>query len=510
MNKNEEFIIKIEDIGSDGEGIGHITTADNAGGSGVEDFGDAKDKRGMTVFVKDTVVGDEVRVKIIKVKKNYVYGRLMEIIKPSPYRVTAACQKARSCGGCTLMHMSYERQLEYKKNKVISCLERIGGIKDADSLVEAVYGMDEPYNYRNKMQFPVGVDKVGNIKIGFYAGRTHSIIDLDECITGHKVNDYILKNLRVWISDNFKKDKNFIYNEELHQGLLRHIVTRVGYTTGELSVCLVINGDRFSRDKSRDVKIKEELLSCLEDAVDEYNKFYSEADKMAVESNGVYKVKLTNLSLNINKEKTNRILGDKNITVYGEDYITDYIGDIRFNVSPQSFFQVNPIQTKKLYEEALEYADLSGNEIVWDMYCGIGTISLFLAQKAKKVYGVEIVPQAIEDAKKNAVLNNLTNTEFYCGKAEEIVPKVYEETGIKPDVIVVDPPRKGCDIALLDTIDKMSPKRLVYVSCDPATLARDIKYLSDKGFRLEEAAVYDQFCHSTHVETVVLMSRKDT
>ncbi|MBQ9609624.1 MAG: 23S rRNA (uracil(1939)-C(5))-methyltransferase RlmD [Lachnospiraceae bacterium] len=478
MNKNEEYTVTIEDIGSEGEGIGHID--------------------GITCFVKDTVVKDEVKVKIIKVKKNYVYGRLMEIITPSPYRVEAVCPKAKSCGGCTFMHMSYERQLEYKKNKVISCLERIGGIKDAGSLVEDIYGMDEPYNYRNKMQFPVGVDKDGNIKIGFYAGRTHSIIDIDECATGHKINTFIIKNLRAWISEAYKKDKQFVYNEELHKGLVRHIVTRVGFSTGELSVCLVINGEKLSRDKALDDRLRSELISALCDAVREYNEGLSRDDS---------EIKLSNVSININKEKTNKILGDKNITIYGENYITDYIGDVRFNVSPQSFFQVNPMQTKVLYDKALSYADLTGNEVVWDMYCGIGTISLFLAQKAKKVYGVEIVPQAIDDAKKNALLNNLSNTEFYCGKAEELAPKLYKNEGIKPDVIVVDPPRKGCDIALLDTIDKMSPKRLVYVSCDPATLARDIKYLSEKGFEVKKVAVVDQFCHSVHVESCVLLER---
>ncbi|MBQ9278199.1 MAG: 23S rRNA (uracil(1939)-C(5))-methyltransferase RlmD [Lachnospiraceae bacterium] len=534
MNKNEEYTVTIEDIGSDGEGIGHIIETGLKDKSlvkkGLDKSGIGNDlsdeEKGITCFVKDTVVGDEVKVKIIKVKKNYVYGRLMEIITPSPYRVEAVCPKARSCGGCTLMHMSYDRQLEYKKNKVISCLERIGGIKDAGSLVEDIYGMDTPYNYRNKMQFPVGVDKDGNIRIGFYAGRTHSIIDIDECATGHKINTFIIKNLRAWISEAYKIDKQFVYNEELHKGLVRHIVTRVGFSTGELSVCLVINGEKLNRDKALDDRLKSELISALCDAVGEYNKCLldineveesndldtdatknnPDIDKSKLGDKAGSEIKLSNISLNINKEKTNKILGYKNITIYGEDYITDYIGDVRFNVSPQSFFQVNPVQTKVLYDKALSYADLTGNEAVWDMYCGIGTISLFLAQKAKKVYGVEIVPQAIEDAKKNALLNNLSNTEFYCGKAEELAPTLYEKEGIKPDVIVVDPPRKGCDTALLDTIDKISPKRLVYVSCDPATLARDIKYLSEKGFEVKKVAVVDQFCHSVHVESVCFLS----
>ncbi|MBR1391400.1 MAG: 23S rRNA (uracil(1939)-C(5))-methyltransferase RlmD [Lachnospiraceae bacterium] len=502
MNKNETYQVTIEDIGSDGEGIGHI----------YAESPDADSKKGITVFVKDTVVGDVVRVKIIKVKKNYVYARLMDILMPSPDRVEALCSKARSCGGCSIMHMSYEKQLAYKFNKVKNCLERIGGLADAERLMEPVYGMTCPYHYRNKMQFPVGVDSDGNVKIGFYAGRTHSIVDLDACATGHRVNTCLIKNLREWIGKNFSQDPGFVYREEQHTGLLRHIVTRVGYATGELSVCLVINGEGLGRDPVKDRERKEELICVVMRAVEEYNlrcNRLREGDigpDQGKNCSDDKKVALKNLSLNINREKTNRILGDQTITIFGEEYITDMIGDIRFHVSPQSFFQVNPVQTKVLYEKALSYAALTGNEIVWDMYCGIGTISLFLAQKAKKVYGVEIVPQAIQDAKKNAKLNHLSNTEFYCGKAEEIVPKLYREEGIKPDVIVVDPPRKGCDPLLLDTIAAMSPERLVYVSCDPATLARDVKILVGKGFQVERVAVVDQFCHSVHVEIVVSLS----
>ena len=559
MNKNEEYIVTIEDIGTDGEGIGHIIeTASkydshankDSGKSGINGALSGREK-GVTCFVKDTVVGDEARIKIIKVKKNYVYGRLMEIINPSPYRVEALCPKSRSCGGCTLMHMSYEKQLEYKFNKVKNCLERIGGLEDAEKFMEPIYGMEKPYHYRNKMQFPIGIGKNGKVNIGFYAGRTHSIIDIDECVTGHKINTFIIKNLRTWISAKFNQDKSFVYNEELHRGLFRHIVTRIGYVTGELSVCMVINGDGLSK------KLCDELVGCLMAAVDEYNESEVKTGQNATDANCLEEksrqnaaddileeksrqsasdanleeklnqkdidknwedktaesetqvlIKLSSVSLNINKEKTNKILGDKTVTIYGRDYIKDYIGDICFNISPQSFFQVNPIQTKILYDKALSYAGLTGNETVWDMYCGIGTISLFLAQKAKKVYGVEIIPKAIEDAKENARFNKFDNTEFYCGKAEEVVPELYRENGIKPDVIVVDPPRKGCDISLLDTISDMSPERLVYVSCDPATLARDIKYLGDKGFKVKKVAVVDQFCHSMHVETVCLLSQR--
>ena len=332
MNKNEEYTVTVEDMGADGEGIGHISVND-ASNPGMK----------VTVFVKDTVVGDEAKVKIIKVKKSFVYGRLMEIIKPSPYRVRTACEYAKSCGGCFLMHMSYEKQLEYKFNKVKNCLERIGGVKDAESLMEQVCGMETPYNFRNKMQFPVGLGKDGRVKIGFYAGRTHSIIDIDECVIGHDINTFIIKNIRKWMDVKLETDKSLVYNEELHQGLIRHIVTRIGYTTGELSICVVINGDGLKK------KLSDEMTGCFTAAVEEYN---SSLKKDKATPN---KVSLASVSLNINKEKTNKILGKKSITVYGRDYIKDYIGDIAFNISPQSFYQVNPIQTKVLYDKALSF-----------------------------------------------------------------------------------------------------------------------------------------------------------
>ncbi len=508
MKKNDVYEITIEDIGNDGEGIGHI-------------YEEGSDK-GIAVFVKDTVIGDEARVKLIKVKKNYAYGRLMEVITPSPYRVEPVCPNARRCGGCSIMHMSYEKQLDYKWNKVKSCLERIGGIADVADIMEPIYGMDKPYNFRNKMQFPVGLDRDGKVQIGFYAGRTHSIIDLEQCHIGHPVNDYIVAELRLWLQKWQDKTGVFIYDEEAHKGLVRHILTRVGFVTGELMVCVIINGSSIGKFVG-DMSCENELRYAIEAAVNKYNLNQAYATK-----DNFKEIKLTSLSVNINRDKTNRILGDKCQTLFGQDYISDYIGDNKFNISPMSFYQVNPAQTKVLYDKAVEYAGLTGNEVVWDMYCGIGTISLSLAKKAGKVYGVEIVPQAIEDAKVNAKINNLTNTEFFCGKAEEVVPAFYRgelggvsnlsgdsatncsdatATGKHPDVIVVDPPRKGCDSVLLDTIHAMAPKRLVYVSCDPATLARDVKILVEKGFQLEKVAVVDQFGHSGHVETVVLLSQ---
>lgn len=535
MKKNDIYELTIEDIGNDGEGIGHIKEDVvpfnmNAEPVGAESGVDSReDERGIAVFVKDTVAGDVVRVRIVKVKKRYAYGRLEEIITPSPYRVDAVCPRARSCGGCSLMHMSYEKQLEYKWNKVKNCLERIGGLEDAETLMEPICGMEDPYHYRNKMQFPVGLSKDGRVQIGFYAGRTHSIIDLEQCAIGHPVNDYIISRLREWLQKWQDQTGTFIYDEISHTGLVRHILTRVGFTTGELMVCLVINGDGLDAvEKTRSARagqgkrqaghdssrMTDGLLECLREAVEAYNaeNVYNMDMKLHVT--------LTGVSININKDKTNRILGDTCKTLWGQGYISDYIGDIQFKISPLSFYQVNPVQTKVLYDKAVSYAGLTGDETVWDMYCGIGTISLCLAKHAKKVYGVEIVPQAIEDAKENARINGITNTEFFCGKAEEVVPQFYNRESVDadkddpvpdgrhPDVVVVDPPRKGCDSVLLDTIAQMAPERLVYVSCDPATLARDVKLLSEKEYVVQKVGVVDQFSHSSHVESVCLLSKK--
>ncbi|MDE6024762.1 MAG: 23S rRNA (uracil(1939)-C(5))-methyltransferase RlmD [Lachnospiraceae bacterium] len=478
MIKNDCYEVYIEDIGNDGEGIGHIEDRQNG--------------KSFALFVKDTLIGDRALVRIIKVKKTYAYGRVEQIIESSPYRVHPVCEKARSCGGCSLMHMSYDKQLEYKWNKVKSCLERIGGISGVDAIMEPPYGMELPYFYRNKMQLPVGRDREGRIVIGFYAGRTHSIVDLDKCHIGHPVNDYIIKYMRKWFRKFDRED--IAYSEESHSGLVRHILTRVGFRTGELMVCLVINKDELGKSEG------ESLVCLLKEAVKEYNTSKDTEQEIILKS----------VSININKEKTNRILGSHCKVVWGRSYIQDYIGDILFNISPMSFYQVNPVQTKAIYDKAIEYAELKGGETVWDMYCGIGTISLCLAAYAGKVFGVEVVPQAIEDAKENARVNGIENARFFCGKAEEVVPEFYREAdsdeGKHPDVIVVDPPRKGCEKVLLDTISFMAPDRIVYVSCDPATLARDVKILSDKGYRPEKVAVFDAFCQGTHVETVVQLS----
>ncbi len=505
MKKNEMYEVTIEDFGTDGEGIGHIIEPGMEG-------------RGIAVFVKDTVVGDFIQVRILKVKKNYAYGRLEKLLQPSPYRVEPHCAKAQSCGGCTLMHMSYEKQLDYKWNKVKNCLERIGGLEHVEALMEPICGMEEPYFFRNKMQFPVGVNKEGKVQIGFFAGRTHTIIDLERCEIGHPVNNFILAELRPWLQKWQNRTGTFIYDEEQHKGLIRHILTRVGFSTGEIMVCLVMNGTDLpvpNMDYKNGLKNPEEYESCSAELVELITRGIYKFNKENAEL-GDRKYTLSTLVLNINREKTNRIMGDSCKVLWGNGYITDCIGDIKFRISPMSFYQVNPIQTKVLYDKAVDYAGLTGEEVVWDMYCGIGTISLCLARKAKKVYGVEIVPQAIEDAKKNAELNGLYNTEFFCGKAEEVVPAFYqdernaEDVGSRPDVIVVDPPRKGCEEVLLDTIAQMTPKRVVYVSCNPATLARDLKRLAWLGYEVQKVGVVDQFCHSGHVECVTMLQRKNT
>lgn len=474
VEKNDELVLEIMDMSADGEGIGR------AGG--------------YALFVKDAMPGDIIKAKVLKTKKNYGFARLLEILTPSLERVEPLCTVARQCGGCQIMHCSYEKQLAWKEEKVANCLRRIGGISimteneaaqggaNQDTIImEPIMGMDMPYHYRNKAQFPVGCDKEGNIKIGFYAGRTHTIIPQTDCAIQDTCNYPILECVKSWMEEYHIKP----YDEKTNKGLMRHILIRTGYTTGEVMVCLVINEKKLPKSA--------ELIERLKNL------------KLGVENAR----KIVSICLNHNTKNTNVILGDKVSVLYGRDYIEDCIGDIRYRISPQSFYQVNPEQTKKLYETALSYADLHGKEVVWDLYCGIGTISLFLAQRAKQVYGVEIVPQAIEDAKKNAALNNIENAEFFVGAAEEVMPKMYEKSGggMRADVITLDPPRKGCDEKLLEVVISMQPQRIVYVSCDPATLARDVKYLKENGYEVARVRCCDMFGHSGHVETVVLLTK---
>ena len=449
--KNDIVTLKIEDCGIDGEGIGKAD--------------------GFTVFVKDAVIGDTVRAKIMKAKKNYGYGRLEEILTPSPDRVKPECDFARQCGGCQLQALSYEKQLEFKTNKVRGHLERIGGFTDLP--MEEILGMEHPFHYRNKAQFPVGKSKDGRIITGFYAGRTHSIIENRDCALGVSQNKEVLDR----VIAHMERFHIQPYDETTGKGLVRHVLIRYGFFTDEMMVCLIINGEKLPEEEA--------LVKSLREIKE-----------------------TASIMINVNKKRNNVILGDKVCLLWGSPYITDKIGEISYQISPLSFFQVNPYQTGRLYGKALEYAGLTGNETVWDLYCGIGTISLFLAQKAKMVRGVEIIPAAIENAKENAKLNRLENTEFFVGKAEEVLPQQYARTGERADVIVVDPPRKGCDEILLATIIEMQPDRVVYVSCDSATLARDLKYLCQRGYELKKVCPVDMFPNTVSVETCVLLGRK--
>lgn len=477
-SKNDIVTVKIEDIGTEGEGIGKL--------------------EGFTLFVKDAVMGDVVEARLVKVKKNYAYARLEKVLTPSPLRVEPVCPYHKQCGGCQIQAMSYEAQLQFKENKVKNNLVRIGGFDQLfiESVMEPVVGMKQPWHYRNKAQFPVGTDKDGRIITGFYAGRTHSIIANTDCALGVEENEPILQKVLAYM----QSEKVPAYDEMTGQGLVRHILIRKGFTSGEIMVCLVINGKSLPKE--------DRLVSTLREIPG-----------------------MTSIWLNYNTKNTNVIMGTEGRVLWGQNTITDVIHrrsieeinsgkdclrydskenapqGITFAISPLSFYQVNPIQTEKLYSLALEYAGLTGEETVWDLYCGIGTISLFMAQRAKAVHGVEIVPQAIEDARKNAERNHIENAAFYVGKAEEVLPRLYEEEHIFADVICVDPPRKGCDEACLNTIIKMAPKRIVYVSCNSATLARDLKYLCENGYEIKKVRAVDQFGQTVHTETVVLLSK---
>lgn len=468
IQKNDVFTITIEDMNESGEGVGK--------------------QDGYIWFVKDAVIGDVVEVKAMKVKKSYGFARLLRVSDPSPYRVEPRCSVARQCGGCQIQAMNYEEQLKFKERKIYNNLTRIGKFQDIvrveseeDAVSESsirflpIMGMDDPWRYRNKAQFPFGLNKDGEIITGFYAGRTHSIIENEDCLLGVELNQTILEKMKAFMIEFGIRP----YDEEQHKGLVRHALIRVGFKTDEVMVCLVLNGKKLPHS--------EMLVERL------------------MEIPG-----MTSISYSVNQEKTNVIMGKELVNLYGPGYITDYIGEVKYQISPLSFYQVNPLQTEKLYGTALKYAGLTGDEIVWDLYCGIGTISLFLAQRAKMVYGVEIVPEAIADAKENARINGIDNVKFFVGKAEEVLPEQFEKNQVHADVIVVDPPRKGCDEMCLDTIVKMAPERVVYISCDSATLARDLRYLADRGYAVKLVRGCDMFGHSGAVESVVLLIKKES
>lgn len=486
--KNDLTTVTVEDMGADGEGIGKAD--------------------GFTLFVKDAVVGDVAQVRITKVKKQYAYARLEKLLTVSPFRTEPKCPWHRQCGGCQIQALEYTKQLEYKQNKVRNHLIRLGGFVPelVDRVMESIVGMEDPYRYRNKAQYPVGTDRDGRIVTGFYAGRTHTVIPSTECCLGAAENKEILET----VTAHMERYRIPAYDEETGRGQVRHILIRKGFSTGEIMVCLVINGKYGEREY---ICHQVQLL-----------------EKLALIKG------MTSVSVSINTEKTNVIMGKEIHTLWGSPVISDviHVRDMRqtgypctgqqltFAISPLSFYQVNPVQTEKLYSLALEYAGLTGRETVWDLYCGIGTISLFLASGAGQVCGVEVIPQAIEDAIENARRNGIQNARFYVGKAEEVLPAFYErgkdgmaapgENGSEdlrhPDVIVVDPPRKGCDGVCLDTMLRMRPERIVYVSCDSATLARDLRILCDGGYEIKRVRAVDQFAHTVHVETVCLLARK--
>ncbi|MBH0167077.1 23S rRNA (uracil(1939)-C(5))-methyltransferase RlmD [Fictibacillus sp. 7GRE50] len=448
VHKNESYEVDIVDLTHEGAGVARVN--------------------GFTLFVPNTLPGERAKIKVIGVKKGFGFGRLEELIEESPERVEPPCPIYKWCGGCQLQHLSYEGQLEYKRKLVEDVLARIGKLEDVPVLSTLGMG-EEPWRYRNKAQVPVG-ERNGRIITGFYQKRSHEIVEMDSCIITGDTNDDAVQAVK----EIMNQYNISAYNEEKHKGILRHIIARYGKTTGDLMIVLVTNGQDLPQRK----KIVEDIRKALPE--------------------------IKSIVQNVNSKRTNVIFGEETRVLWGAEYIYDFIGDIKFAISARSFYQINPDQTKVLYDQALQYAELNGDETVIDAYCGIGTISLFLAQKAKKVYGVEIVPEAIEDARRNAELNNLHNAEFAVGKSEDVIPE-WKKQGITPDVIVVDPPRKGCDEELLKTIIEMKPKRVVYVSCNPATLARDLRVLEDGGFKTQKVQPVDMFPQTTHVEAVALL-----
>jgi 23S rRNA (uracil1939-C5)-methyltransferase len=448
VKEGDVYTVDIQSMGTGGEGIARV--------------------EGFTIFVEDAVAGDRIEARITELKNRFARAKIERVVTPSSRRTEACCPVAMECGGCQIQHVDYGWQLDYKTSKVAESLERIGGLEGV--VVHPAIGMDRPWRYRNKAQFPVAGSRE-QLRAGFFAKGSHNIVEAPDCPIQHGASRAVVDEVR----EHMLEFDIPAYDEATGEGFIRHIVTRAGFSTGEIMVVIVATSRYFPG--------KDRLVARLVNRIDG----------------------IKSIVLNINDKKTNVIMGREIITLWGSDHITDYIGDLRFRISPLSFFQVNPIQTRVLYDKAVEYAGLSGHETVIDAYCGAGTISLFLAKKARKVYGIEVVEEAVNDARTNAQINGIENVEFIAGQAEQIMPQMYKK-GIRPDVIVVDPPRKGCDQSLLDTIASMQPGRVVYVSCNPATLARDLKYLASKGYRAVEAQPVDMFPHTVHVECVVLMT----
>lgn len=527
--KNQQIELEITDLNTDGEGIGKVD--------------------GFSFFVKDAVPGDVVVATVMKVKKNYGYARLQSLLTPSPDRVEPVCPQHKACGGCQLQTLSYEKQMEFKEKKIAGNLRRIGGLSEdeVEAAREPFVGMDEPYHYRNKAQYPVGKDREGKTVCGFYAGRTHSIVANTDCSLGAEENGVILRAVLEYM-ECYRIPP---YDEISGQGLVRHILIRTGFESRQIMVCLVVNLSPAEWEKYGLERLKAEALvkklrglrlSTEAEQADDVDRTTVSDENNLFRQETAHRI--CSISVNLNTRRDNVIMGDVCRTLWGSGTIEDrlFIRDVTnefqrtgdfltFKISPLSFYQVNPRQTEKLYSIALDYAALTGSETVWDLYCGIGTISLFMARRAGQVCGVEVIPQAIEDARANAALNGITNASFYVGKAEEVLPGFYEAHGgcggrnasecekissigagstaalLHPDVIVVDPPRKGCDSACLDTMLQMLPDRIVYVSCDSATLARDIKYLREGGYELKRWRGVDQFGQTVHCECATLIER---
>ena len=539
LQKNDLITLEITDLTEEGQGVGK--------------------KDGLVFFVKDSVMGDLVEARILKVKKNYAYAKVENLLEASPHRIAPLCPVAGKCGGCQLQHLSYEKELAWKEDRIAQSLIRIAGLspEEVERKKEGILG-GVLSRYRNKAQYPVqsrkeirsggatsvsdwkvdgkwpgknkieAKEKSSNLSMGFYGFHSHRIIETEDCLINSAENPLILECIKEWA----REYKISGYEEETGKGLLRHIFLRKGFSTGEILLCLVLNGKSLPHGKELWEKLQGLSLSAEEDDLQREVDIPREMDaESRVELhcgvntqseddghcglNKKVQEKIVGLCININEGQGNAILGRETLCLYGKDSIEDKIGELSFSISVPSFYQVNPVQTEKIYGKALEYAALTGEETVWDCYCGIGTISLFLAQKAKQVYGLEIVLEAIENAKKNAEKNNIHNTEFFVGAAEEVLPKWVKEkkregkdVGNLVDVVSLDPPRKGCDEACLSAVLELSPKRIVYVSCDPGSLARDIKYLREGGYELQKWVGIDNFPRTGHVETVVFLSRK--
>lgn len=449
VEKNKEYTVEIIDMSSEGHGIAKID--------------------GYTIFIPQTVVGDVVNALIVKVKTSFGYGKAVEVVSPSQYRTEPICETFSKCGGCQLMHMDYNAQLNWKQSVVQNNLERISGFTDLD--IEPIVGMDKPYEYRNKMIFPVGISD-NDVVCGFYASRSHRVIPLKKCYVGIPITEKILEV----VTNYMKRCDVTPYDEEKHSGCIRRVFIRNGYKSGQVMVVLSAN--------SNTVPCSDELVQMIRE-IDE---------------------SIVSIIWNVNTQKTNLVLGDENITLWGLDFIEDTLCGLTYEISPHSFFQINPIQTESLYEKVISFAGLTGSERVMDIYCGIGTITLACATHCGHATGIEVVEQAVIDARKNAVRNNIDNVEFFSDSADVVVPKLIK-SGETPDVVVLDPPRKGSDEVTLGAIVSANPRTIVYVSCDSATLARDLKFLSEHGYKVDRVAPFDMFPNTVHVETVVKMTR---